>query len=61
MGVFGAFIEVNGCYFNTNGFYIITMIFSNTVIFFYQKYTVCYFPNCPALLLFRIAFEIFEI
>ena len=30
---FCVLIEVNGCYFNTNGFYINTMIFSNTMTF----------------------------
>ena len=46
--VFGAFIEVNSSYFNTNGFYINTVIFSNTVIFFYGRYTVCYFSTPPS-------------
>ena len=34
--VFGAFVDVIGSYFNTNGFYINTVILSNTVILFME-------------------------
>ena len=48
--VFGAFVEVNGSYFNTNGFYIYTAIFSNTVILFMEGILFTIFQYRSALL-----------
>ena len=48
--VFGAFVEVNDSYCNTNGFYINTMIFSNTVILFMEGIPFPIFQYRPALM-----------
>ena len=47
--VFGAFVEVNGSYFNTDGFTINTAIFSNTVILFVEGIPFAIFQYHPAL------------
>ena len=53
--VFVAFVEVNGSYFNTNGFTVNTVIFSNTVILsntmilFMEGIPFAIFQYCPAL------------
>ena len=49
--VFGAFVEVNGSHFNINGFYINTMIFSNSVILFMEGIPFAIFQYCPALVI----------
>ena len=48
--VFGAFVEVNSSYFNTNGFYINTVIFSNTVILFMEGIPFAVFQYRPAII-----------
>ena len=42
--------QVKGSYFNTNGFYINTVIFSNTVILFMEGIPFAIFQYRPALL-----------